>query len=283
MKFGVLFQGIRPDAAIEAAQKAEVLGYESLWRADHLVMPVERAATYPYREDHTVPFATDWPILDALGFLTFLAAVTSRVKLGTAVYILPLRDPIVTARQVLTIDYLSQGRMLFGIGVGWLAEEFAIVDQDFRSRGARTDEIIRILKALWTEPQIEFRGKHYSFGPVTFEPKPVSRPHPPIIVGGSTDAALRRAARLGDGWYAPPQPAEQARDFVTKLTQLRREAGRAQEPFEVTLGASAEIEVDEVRRLEEAGVDRLVVLLWERTRDAVPNLGRFAERVLAHV
>jgi probable F420-dependent oxidoreductase len=283
MKFGVKIEGMNGPALIEAAQAAERLGYESVWRPDHLVLPVQVAATYPYADDGVAPLDPGWPIVDALTAFAFIAAVTTTIKMGTAVYILPLRHPIVTARTVLGIDRLSRGRMILGIGAGWLEEEFRVAGQDFKSRGARTDEIIQILKTVWTEPEPEFHGRHYDFAPIKFEPKPYATPHPPIIVGGESDAALRRAARLGDGWYGVRHGPEKMREFRDRLLALRCEYGREHEPFEITVNAPRDLDPDTVARYEEAGVDRVVPTLWSTTREAVPALEDFHERVISRM
>jgi probable F420-dependent oxidoreductase len=280
MKFGVKIEGMNGPALIEAAQTAERLGYESVWRPDHLVLPIKRGNTYPYRADGVAPLDTGWPIVDALTAFAFIAAVTTTIRMGTAVYILPLRHPIVTARTVLGIDRLSRGRMILGIGAGWLEEEFQVAGQDFKTRGARTDEIIDILKKVWTEPEPEFHGKHYDFPPIKFEPKPYAQPHPPIIVGGESEAALRRAACRGDGWYGVAHGPEEMREFRDRLLALRREYGREHEPFEISVNAR-DLDPDTVARFEEAGVDRLVVNLWSTTREAVPALEHFHETVIA--
>ncbi|MFN0096912.1 MAG: LLM class F420-dependent oxidoreductase, partial [Dehalococcoidia bacterium] len=280
MKFGVFYEGMNPAALTAIAQKAEALGFESLWRPDHLVLPAELPNTYPYAPDGKNPLDPKWPIADTLTVLTWAAAVTSTIKLGTTVYILPLRHPIVTARSVLGIDFLSKGRVLFGVGAGWLEEEFEIAGQDFHTRGARMDEIIAILRKLWTEPTITHAGEHYHFGPLHFEPKPVAKPHPPIIVGGESPAALRRAGRLGDGWYGVRHGPEAMASFKRRLDEQRERYGRLHLPFEITVNARADLTVDDVRRFEEVGVDRLVIQLYRSSKDAIPNLERFAEAVL---
>jgi probable F420-dependent oxidoreductase len=282
MKFGVKIEGMNGPALIEAAQAAERLGYESMWRPDHLVLPVTVSPTYPYRSDGVAPLDPGWPIVDPFTAFAFLASVTSTIKMGTAVYILPLRHPIVTARTVLGVDRLSRGRVILGIGAGWLEEEFRVAGQDFKTRGARTDEIIAILKKVWTEPEPEFHGKHYDFDPIRFEPKPYAKPHPPIVVGGETDAALRRAARLGDGWYGVLHAPEDMRGFRDRLLAFRREYGREHEPFEISVNAR-DLTPDLVHRYEDAGVDRLVVTVFSTSREAVPGLERFHEEVMAKV
>ena len=279
MKFGVVIHGVRGDALIAAAQKAEDLGFESLWRPDHLIFPPELPSTYPYAEDGQAPLDPRWPFMDGLTVFTYIASHTTTIRFGTAVYILPLRDPVSTAKQVADLDYLTRGRVLLGVGAGWLEEEFDSVGLDFHTRGARMDECIGVLRALWTEDVAEFHGEHYDLGPAVFAPKPVQKPHPPILVGGETPAALRRAARLGDGWYALGHTPESARQHIVKLTELRERYGRADEPFDVTVGGSPSITRAEVEELEEAGVNRVVVTLWRASRDAIPALEEFADRV----
>ncbi|MCC6383091.1 MAG: LLM class F420-dependent oxidoreductase [Dehalococcoidia bacterium] len=283
MKVGVFFEGINGPALIAAAQRAEQLGFESLWRPDHLVLPVAIASTYPYAADGNAPLQPDWPIVDAFTIFAYVAASTSTIKFGTAVYILPLRDPVVTARTVLGVDYLSRGRMMLGVGAGWLEDEFRFAGQDFHTRGARMDECIELLRALWTEKTVDYRGKHYQVGPLHFEPKPVSRPHPPIVVGGESPAAFRRVARLGDGWYAINHPPEEMKALIAGIHEQRARYGRAGLPFEVTMNARATVTPDELARYAEVGVDRVVVSLWRSSKDALPNLERFAETTLAKV
>lgn len=283
MKFGVFFEGISRTALIAAAQKAEELGFESLWRPDHLALPVEIAPTYPYSADGAAPLDPNWAIVDTLTVLGFVAAVTEKIMLGTNVFILPLRHPVQTARTVLGIDFLSRGRMLFGVGAGWLEEEFRIAGQDFHTRGARMDESIEILRALWTQETITYAGKHYQLGPLHFEPKPYAKPHPPIIIGGESEAALRRAGRLGDGWYGVRHGPEKMAEFKAKLDEQRARYGRDHLPFQITVNARPDITVEEVRRFEEAGVDRLVMQLWRASSQAIPSMERFHEAVLSKV
>src|SRR5439155_8819252 len=152
-------------------------------------------------------------------------------------YILPLRNPFVTARALVTLDRLSWGRVALGAGIGWLKEEFEVAGMPWEKRGKRTDELIAVLKKLWTEPTIEHHGEFYDFGPVKFEPKPVQKPHIPIHIGGDTVPAKRRAARIGDGWFAAkPMSPEKAKETVAELGRLRAAAGRENLPFEITLG-----------------------------------------------
>jgi len=280
MKVGIALFRLRPESMTPVATRAEALGFESVWVPEHLVFPTQITSRYPYSADGIPPVRVDTPHLDPLMLLTHIAGATSRIRLGTNIYILPLRHPLLTARLAVSVDVLSGGRLTLGIGVGWLEEEFRAVGVDFASRGARTRECVRALKALWTEPEPEFHGRFFSFGPVKFEPKPVQRPHPPLVFGGESETALRRAAALGDGWYGVGHTPESAGVQARKLRTMLAEAGRADAPFEITVGSgSGSFGPDDVARYAEAGVDRVVVLPWGRGREAEDGLARLAGRL----
>lgn len=281
MKVGIPLFMLRPEQLVPVAQRAEELGFESVWVAEHLVFPTTIESRYPYTPDGVAPINPATPLLDPLLVLAQIAAVTTRIRLGTNVYLLPLRHPLVTARLGVTLDVLSNGRLSLGVGVGWLAEEFAAAGVDFSRRGPLLRECVRALRVLWTESEPTFRGKTFSFGPVKFEPKPVQSPHPPILIGGETDAALRRAAEIGDGWYGVRHTPESVAPVLAKLNELRRAAGRDHLAFEVTVGpVAASLDRDVLARFADAGVHRVVSLPWTRAREAMDGLARFAERVL---
>lgn len=257
MKFGLPLFGVKPIDFATVAQAAESAGFESLWIPEHLVFPTEMPATYPYTETGQPPVFPGSPLYDPWVTLAYVAASTERIRLGTQVYILPLRHPLVTARAFTTLDVLSRGRAVLGIGVGWMEQEFGLADQDFATRGARTDEIIEILHQLWTEKEIHYRGTYYDLGPLRFEPKPAQQPHPPIEVGGASPAALRRAARLCDGWHAIGDLAVDTIGASAKqLEQMRADAGRTG-PFEITTPSALGATLDAVRRYQDVGVTRL--------------------------
>ena len=237
MKIGIPLFRLRHSQMVDVAKRAEELGFESVWVPEHLVLPTHFESRYPYSEDGVPPIDPNSPHLDPLLLLGQIAAATSRIRLGTNIFILPLRHPLVTARLVMSLDVLSAGRFSLGIGVGWLEEEFRAAGIDFRTRGARTRECVMALKALWTQDEPEFHGRFFDFGPVKFEPKPIQTPHPPILFGGETATALRRAAALGDGWYGVAHDPESAKRQVGKLRALLAEAGREDAKFEVTRGA----------------------------------------------
>jgi probable F420-dependent oxidoreductase len=200
------------------------------------------------------------PLYDAWVTLAYIAAATQRIRLGTHVYILPLRHPLVTARAVGTLDVLSGGRAILGAGVGWLEDEFHFVGESFADRGRRTDEIIGLLRELWSAKVIDFHGEFYELGPLRFEPKP-KQARLPIEIGGVTPPAIRRAARLGDGWLATGKmELAELEQKIKRLHALRREAGRGSEAFEVSFGNQLGLDLASVKRYADAGVTRLMLM-----------------------
>jgi probable F420-dependent oxidoreductase len=278
---GVPLFMLRPEQMTPVAQRAEALGFESVWVAEHLVFPTQIRSRYPYSAEGVPPINPATPLLDPLLVLMQVAARTERIRLGTNVYILPLRHPLAVARMALTLDVLSAGRLSFGIGIGWLEEEFQAAGVDFATRAGRTRESVRALRALWTESEPAFTGRYVSFPAVKFEPKPVQKPHPPIIFGGESEPALRRAAALGDGWYGVGHTPASAGQQVARLRALLDAAGRAAVPFEMTVShGGGELTAEDVARYAEVGVHRVVSLPWRRSREAAEGLEKLAERVL---
>lgn len=278
MRFGIALGRLNPAFFAEVAVEADRLGFESVWLPEHLVLPVAMSSSPHPGHDHP-PIPPSVPVFDCFAYLSYLAGLTERIRLGTHVYNLALRHPFVAARAVQTLDVVSGGRAEIGIGASWLAEEWDAAGLDFHTRGRRLDEALDVCTRLWTEEVVEHHGEFFDFGPVMFEPKPVQRPRPPVHVGGESDAALRRAARAGDGWIGITHTVESVARPVALLRRWREEAGRAEQPFEVTVGGPVESR-DDVSRWEDAGVDRLIVSPWARSREAVDGMGRFAERLL---
>jgi probable F420-dependent oxidoreductase len=281
MKFGVSFLRLRPTSFVDVTQAAEELGYESVWLSDHLVLPAGLESS-PYAGTEHPPIPPELPVFDAPAVLAHLAAHTRTIRLGTWVYVLPLRHPFVAARSFATLDVLSGGRAEVGVGVGWLAGEFAAAGIDFASRGRRADETLDVCRRLWNDPTVEHHGEFFSFGPVAFEPKPIQRPGPRVHVGGESTAALRRAVRFGDGWLSMEQTPETIVALIARLRAAEEAAGRTA-PLEVT-AAPRQITVvgdapgpGEIARFEAAGVDRLIVSPWRRTSEAIDGLERFAK------
>ncbi len=278
MKFGIALGRLNPAFFVDVTVEADRLGFESVWFPEHLVMPVDMTSS-PHPGQDVPPVPPDVPIFDCFAYLSYLAGRTERIRLGTHVYNLALRHPFVAARAVQTLDVVSGGRAEVGIGASWLAEEWRAAGLDFHTRGRRLDEAVGVCTRLWSEPIVEHRGEYFDFDPVMFEPKPIQKPWPPIHVGGESDAALRRAARLGNGWIGITHTPDSVRPSVERLRALREEAGRADVTFEVTVGGPVG-SPDDVDLWEEAGVDRLIVAPWRRSREAIDGLRRFADEVL---
>jgi len=258
--------------------EADRLGLESVWMPEHLVLPVDMSGS-PFAGAEHPPLPANSNVLDCFTYLSYLAARTTRVRLGTHVYLLGLRHPFVAARAVQTLDLVSGGRAEIGIGAGWLRTEWTAAGFDPGTRGRRLDEVLSVCRRLWTEEVVEHHGEFYDFGPVMFEPKPVQKPHPPILVGGESDAALRRAALAGDGWIGLGHSIESVAAPIATLTALRQECGRGDDPFQFVCTGSVESR-DDVMRWEEAGVTRLIVGPWRRSLESLDGLRRFADQIL---
>jgi probable F420-dependent oxidoreductase len=233
-----------PDALRTLAQHAEAVGFDSVWCADHIVLPRHIQSVYPYTADGACPFDPEEPFYEPLSVLNFLAGCTQHIRLGTHVLIIPYRPPVFTAKILATVDVLSGGRLILGVGVGWMAEEFqALGLSTYAERGAVTNEYLRLFKELWTKDHPEFQGQYCQVSGVGFYPKPVQKPHPPIWIGGHSAPAQRRAATLGDGWMPiglRPRPLLEPAALATKIAQLRtltRQAGRPEDAVTISFTA----------------------------------------------
>lgn len=237
------------DALVRRARMAEELGFEALWVGDHIALPSDG------------PYPQDQPRLEAVVALTYLAAVTSRVRLGVGVFVLPQRQPVLLAKQLSSIDALSGGRLTVGIGVGYVEAELQALGASLADRGARTDEYLAAMRALWDAPTPAFSGRFVSFADVIQRPRPVQTPHPPIVIGGHSPAAYRRAVQSGNGWYGWQLDVEQT---AQALAGLREAASRHPRPaelgdLEITITPPGEVDVATARRYAELGVHRLSV------------------------
>ena len=275
--FGIALPNYGPLAApatlLRLAHLAEDLGVDSIWVSDHLVAPVGVASIYPY-DRRPDPQPGDMGVIEEfyepLTTLAFLAGATSRVRLGISAYVMPYRNPIVTAKQVATIDRLSGGRLILGIGVGWLAEEFAALDVPFARRGQRTEDYVAICKALWSGDEARFDGETYRLAPVRTGPRPVQEPHPPLWIAGNSARGIERAARVGDGWHGIDLAPHELRPLATRARE--RAAAYGKTSFTVSIrkgvlpggptGSPLYGDRDSIRRdldaYRDAGLDYLV-------------------------
>jgi len=261
MKIGLMFANSGPFSSPERfghlAQTAERCGIESIWTVEHVVIPEGYKSAYPYSPSGKIPGSEEVPIPDPLLPLAYAAALTTKIKLATGVVILPQRHPLYVAKELATLDVLSHGRVIFGVGSGWLREEFESLGLDFDSRGARTDEAIQAIRVLWRESSSRFAGKHFSFGPVKSFPKPVQKGGIPVHIGGHSKAAARRAARLGDGFF-PMEP--DAGKLASVLGLMKEECAKiGRNPAEIELTAFGKPSLDVINRYRDMGVSRLVI------------------------
>jgi probable F420-dependent oxidoreductase len=285
MKFGIIFANTGPAAtdpayAAEFAQLAEENGIESLWTVEHVVVPAGYESEYPYSKDGRMPGGEDLDIPDPLIWLTHIAAATRSIKLATGILILPQRNPVVLAKQVATLDRLSGGRVVLGVGVGWLKEEFDALGIPFDSRGARTDDYVEALRVLWREDEPTYHGAFADFERAKSFPKPAQPGGPPIVVGGHTTAAARRAGRLGDGFFPGRGKLEELGGLLDEMRRAAKDAGRDPDAIEVTAGGA--MDVEGAKPYAELGVSRLVIPpLGYDLGTLREQLPRFADNVIA--
>jgi probable F420-dependent oxidoreductase len=278
VKIAISLGMLNPSMWVPVTEEADRLGFESVWMPEHLVIPMQMEGS-PYAGQDHPPIPPEVPVFDAFTYLGFLAGRTSSIRFSTHVYNVGLRHPFVSARAVATLDVISGGRAMFGIGASWLEAEWDSVGLDFHTRGRRVDEALDVCRRLWSDKVIEHHGEFFDFGPVMFEPKPVQQPWPPIVIGGDGPAALRRAATVGDGWIPMNHPLDQIPAAVARIAELRAEAGRDGKT-EVTVGGTI-ASPEDAERYAEAGVDRVIVRPWQKSREAIDGIQRYADEVLA--
>jgi probable F420-dependent oxidoreductase len=239
------------------ARKAEELGFESLWCAEHPFVPVHTTSRFPGSEDGVIPESYAH-FIDPFVALARASGVTKRVKLGTGIVLVPERHPLLLAKEVSTLDLFSGGRFLFGIGAGWLREETQIMGGDFDHRWTQVRESVLAMKELWTKPEAEFHGRYYNFPPVKSFPKPAQKPHPPVILGGFARNVLERIVAWGDGWLPNRITPEKLRESRATLDRLAKDAGR--DPSTITISVYGQpADRDLIRRLHDAGATRVIV------------------------
>lgn len=271
---------------LELARLADAHGWDTLVLSDHVVHPRQIASKYPYREDGERPWedGDHWP--DAWVAMAAMGAVTSRLRFLTGVYVVPMRHPFHLAKAVGTAAVLTGHRVSLGLGLGWMRDEFALLGEDFATRAARGEEMLEVMRKLWTGDMVEHHGRFYDFGPLNMRP-PVGEPVP-IVVGGTSDAALRRAARIGDGWIPNAISTADAGRAIAAIRRYRAEYGRSDEALSTYVALNDAFDPDAYRRAEEVGVTHVVTAPWLRyggshrsLADKREGLRRFADDVIA--
>lgn len=279
--FANSFTFAEPENALAMAEGAEEAGFESIWTVEHVVVPAGYESQYPYARSGRMPGSDDVPIPDPLVWLSWAAAHTTTLKLGTGILILPQRSPVVTAKAVATLDRLSGGRMLLGVGAGWLREEFDCLGVPFEERGDRLDEGIVALRTLWEQDRPTHHGRFYDFTDAICSPKPVNGTVP-IIIGGHTKRAARRAGALGDGFFPANAKPEDLAGLLEVMRKAAVDAGRDPDAIEVTAGGRTD--PDAVRQLEDLGVSRMVVPPPGLDAASVRSgLAKFGDEVISRV
>lgn len=280
MKIGVLmFPTRHPIDVAVVAQQAEVLGFDSLWLGEHPVMPVHSTSPFPGSPDGRIPDSYSW-FVDPFVALARASGVTTTLKLGTGITLVPERHPLLLAKEIATLDYFSGGRFLFGVGAGWHKEETEIMGGNFAHRWAQTREAIETMKALWANEAAEYHGRYYDFPLVRSFPRPVQQPHPPIFLGGSAQQVFKRTVEYGNGWMPTRSTPEIIKQGRAVLNELAVEAGRDPKSIEV-MAYIAPADRAQLQALAEAGADAAVMLLAQESEAAaLAELAQLAQQVL---
>jgi probable F420-dependent oxidoreductase len=285
MKVGLAFAssiGIDGGSALEICRRAEAAGFESIWGGEHVILPDSIASKYPYTPDGKIPAEPDTPIPDPLIWLAFAAAAAPTLRLGTCILIVPQRNPLVLAKELATLDRLSGGRVELGLGVGWLKEEFDALGIPWERRGARNDEYIAAMRALWAGPHAEFHGEFVDFAPVTCSPRPVQASIP-ILVGGDTDAAINRAVRLADGYFPGEGDVQRLGALIARLRAAAEKADRDPDSIEINamFGAQMADPIAGIKQLAALGVGRIMIpAFFFGGPGGLDRLSEFGERVM---
>jgi probable F420-dependent oxidoreductase len=287
MKFGIAFANtgpfVDPGGAVAFALAAEAAGFESLWTVEHVVVPAGYESPYPYSQTGRMPGREDAPIPDPVVWLTYLAGATTSIRLATGILILPQREPVVLAKELATLDHLSRGRLELGVGIGWLREEFDAIGVPFAERARRTDEAVAAMRALWAEPVASFSGEFFRFDGCISRPQPASGSIP-VHIGGHTEAAARRAGRIGDGLFPASGTHAELGHLFKIARQTAEQSGRDPERIEFTTGgngAVGERALDEIGELAALGVSRVIVPSFLFYKDPEASLARYGEDVIA--
>lgn len=286
MKFATALAFNDPSHFVEMARTADECGWDWFAVSDHLVFPEKLDSAYPYAKDGKPYWSSSTPWPDPWTAIAMMAGATQRLRFLTNIYILPARHPVLVAKQVGTVASMSGGRVALGIGTGWMKEEFEMLGPEFHTRGKRMNECVDVLRTLWKGGMQEYHGKFFDFDRMEMSPVPESGV--PIFVGGISEIAMKRAARIGDGWIGVQHTTEELREMIGKLNGLRREYGNQDKPFETVVACTDAFDVDGYRRLEDLGATTLTTQPWilygadpgslEEKKDA---LKRFADDVIS--
>ena len=275
MKFGLFGINVGPCAdaqvAMRVAQAAEQAGLESVWTGEHVVLPDPQVPPSP------VPAET--PFLDPAVALAFIAAGTQRIRLGTGIIILPQRNPLVLAKELASLDVASRGRLILGVGIGYLKPEFDALGIPFEHKGARTVDYLRAMLAVWTQARPAYEGRFVRFANIQSLPRPVQQPHPPVVFGGGTPEAFRRAVQHANGWYGFALDLERTTAALEGLRRAARDHARPATlgPLEVSITPAGKLDGDAVKRFADLGVHRLIVSRWAQTEvDVMKTVERVA-------
>ena len=282
MKIGVFATFMSPQCTpqfiVDFGRRAESAGLDSIWMGEHVVLFDRTEFPYPGSRDGKLPVPEGAGMLDSVATFGFLASVTKTIRFGTGIALISQRNPLYTAKEFTTLDWLSGGRIDFGIGVGWCKEEVLASGYSWEDRGARSDEFLEMVTRLWTHPVASYQGKHFQLADCRLDPKPVQKPHPPILVGGHSAAALRRAARYGSGWYGFAIGPEQTAPVLQQLDKALAAEGRSRDGFEVVITPPYRVSDDMLRGFADLGVDRVVPQLGSQKPEAVSDKLKELER-----
>ena len=285
MKVGLAFASsiaIDGNSALEICRGAEAAGFESIWGGEHVILPDAIHSKYPYTEDGKIPAEPDTPIPDPLIWLAFAAAAAPSLRLGTCILIVPQRNPLILAKELATLDALSGGRVELGLGVGWMKEEFDALGVEWARRGARNDEYIAAMRALWAGPHAEFHGEFVDFEPATCSPRPVNG-NIPVLVGGDSNAAINRAVRIADGYFPGEGDAKRLGELITRVRNAAEDAGRDPSSIEINamFGAHMQDPKAGLEQMLELGVGRIMVPAFAFAGpEGGERMAAFAEQVV---
>ena len=277
MKFILPMAFSDPTHGIEVAKACEEAGWGGVAVSDHVVYPEQCKSTYPYTEDGSMRWVRETPWPDPWVLIPAMAAVTTTLRFYTNIFVLPMRNPFLVAKTVGTAAVVSGNRVTLGIGMGWMEDEFELCEQPFRRRGRRADEMVDVMRKLWTGEVVEHHGAFYDFGPLSMQPAPTERI--PLWIGGLSEKALDRVGRIGDGWVSDVHTTVELKEIIAKIQGYRAKHGRADEPLEVFGAAEDAFDLDGFRRLRDAGVTHVGMMPWIFYGGSIDDLGEKVDSI----